>query len=137
MSRPLDVIVSVAIGGAIGSVARYLLTGAVASRLNTTFPLGTLMVNVVGCVAIGMLMHVALNLPQASPAVRALLITGLCGGFTTFSTFSWETMAAIEEGEFARAAWYVGGSVVLGLLAVWVGREVAGLALNSLRGGAA
>lgn len=137
MSRPLDVVASVAIGGALGSVARYLLTGAVASRLNTTFPTGTLVVNVAGCLAIGMLMHLALNMPQVSPPVRALLITGLCGGFTTFSTFSWETMAAIEEGEFARAALYVASSVVLGLLAVWVGREVAGLALHSLRGGAA
>jgi CrcB protein len=134
MARPVDVVVSVAIGGAAGSVARYLLSGALQERSGSLFPIGTLVVNVSGCLAIGFLMRLVLGTGQFSPAVRALLTTGFCGGFTTFSTFAWETIGAVEEGAWRRAAAYSAGSVVLGLGAVWLGSAAAQLLLQAVRG---
>lgn len=134
MARPLDVVASVALGSAVGGVVRYLLTGAVSQRMGTAFPTGTLLVNVAGCLAIGFLMRVILDTGEFSPAARALLTTGFCGGFTTFSTFAWETIAAFEEGAVRRAGLYVGTSVVFGFLAVWIGSSVAQALLVALRG---
>src|ERR1022692_2756793 len=91
MARPLDVVASVAVGSAVGGVARDMLTGAVSQRMGPAFPMGTLLVNVAGCVAIGFLMRLILDTGEFSPAVRALLTTGFCGGFITFSIFAWET----------------------------------------------
>lgn len=129
-----DLVGAVAVGGAIGCVARYLIGAAIGARLNTTFPVGTMAINISGCFAIGAFMYMALNLPQVGPVGRAFLTTGLCGGFTTFSTFSWEVLTAVEEGELVRAAFYLGGSITLGLIAVWLGREAAGVAFNAMRG---
>lgn len=137
MPRPADVIVSVAIGGAAGSVARYLLSSALQERSGTFFPIGTFVVNVSGCLAIGFLMRLVLDTGEFSPSHRALLTTGFCGGFTTFSTFAWETIGAVEEGAWRRAAAYSGGSVVLGLAAVWLGSAAAQLLLHAVRGDAA
>jgi len=133
MTRPLDVVASVAVGSAVGGVARYMLTGAVSQRMGTAFPMGTLFVNIAGCLAIGFLMRVILDTGQFSPAARALLTTGFCGGFTTFSAFAWETMAAFEEGAFRRVALYVGGSMVFGFIAVWIGSSLALALLTALR----
>ena len=137
MPRPADVVISVAIGGAAGSVARYLLSNALQGRSGTLFPVGTLVVNMIGCLAIGFLMRLVLDTGQFSPTVRALLTTGFCGGFTTFSTFAWETIGAVEEGAWHRALAYSGGSMVLGLAAVWLGSAAAQLVLHALRGDAA
>jgi CrcB protein len=134
MPRSLEVVASVALGGAAGSVARYLLSGALQERSATVFPIGTLVVNVSGCLAIGFLMRLVLETGEFSPPVRALLTTGFLGGFTTFSTFAWEAIGAVEEGAFRRALAYVGGSVVLGLVAVWVGSAAAHLVLHAIRG---
>ena len=134
MPRSVEVVASVAIGGAAGSVARYLLSGAIQERSATMFPVGTLLVNVSGCLAIGFLMRLVLDTGEFSPPVRALLTTGFLGGFTTFSTFAWESMGAVEEGAIRRALAYVGGSVVLGLAAVWVGSAAAQLLLHAIRG---
>lgn len=134
MPRPAEVLISVAIGGAAGSVARYLLSSALQERSGTLFPIGTLVVNVSGCLAIGFLMRLVLDTGEFSPTVRALLTTGFCGGFTTFSTFAWETISAVEEGAWRRAVVYVGGSTVLGLAAVWLGSATAQLLLRALRG---
>jgi CrcB protein len=133
MARPLDVFVSVAVGGAAGSVARYLLSGSMQERSGTLFPAGTLLVNISGCLAIGFLMRVLLDTGEFSPAVRALLTTGFCGGYTTFSTFAWETVGAFEEGAWRRALAYSGASVFLGLAAVWLGSAVAQILLRALR----
>jgi CrcB protein len=134
MSRPIEVILAVAVGSAAGGVARLLLSDAVQLRATGTFPFGTLVVNVVGCFALGFITHLVLDTGEFSPSSRALLTTGLCGGFTTFSTFSLETIRLVEEGSTARAAGYAVGSVGLGLVAVWLGIVVARLCLGVLRG---
>jgi CrcB protein len=110
----------IALGGAAGSVLRYLLGGAVQRSSAGGFPVGTMFVNVSGCFLIGILVRQFLNM-QLSPELRALLIVGFCGGFTTFSTFSAETLGLIEGGEYGRAMSYVILSVVLCLSAAFVG----------------
>jgi CrcB protein len=113
----------IALGGAAGSLLRYLLGGAVQRTSASGFPIGTMFVNVSGCFLIGILVRQFLNM-QISPELRALLIVGFCGGFTTFSTFSAETLGLIEGGEYARATGYVILSVVLCLTATFMGMTV-------------
>lgn len=114
----------VAIGGALGSVARVSLGGMVQRSTGTAFPSGTLVVNVAGCLLIGFLMRYFTEAAVASPSVRALVTAGFCGGFTTFSTFSYETIALLDQGDWRRALIYAGLSVGGSLLAT-----VAGIAL--------
>src|SRR3954471_18498548 len=92
----MRVIWCVAVGGAVGSVMRYVVGVAVQSRTGMDFPLGTLLVNISGCLLLGFLIHYALATPAITPEIRALLTTGLCGGYTTFSTFSYETVTLIS-----------------------------------------
>lgn len=113
-------LVSIAIGGALGALARYGLSGWIHARLGAGFPWGTLGVNVLGSFLIGFglsyLQHTALP-----PEAREFLAIGLLGAFTTFSTFTWETAALLQDGEWARAGLYAGGSLGLGLAAVLAG----------------
>ncbi len=111
----------VAAGGAVGSVSRFLLGTFVQQRTDGTFPLGTLVINVTGSLLLGFLLRYALSTQAISPEVRALLTTGFCGGYTTFSTFSYETVALIEDGQHRRAALYVALSVAASLLGAFVG----------------
>jgi fluoride exporter len=111
----------VALGGAVGSVIRYAVGVAVQNRTGIDFPLGTLVVNITGCLLLGFLIHYALATPAITPEVRALLTTGLCGGYTTFSTFSYETVALIQDCDWRRAALYVGLSVAGSILGVMLG----------------
>ena len=113
----------IALGGAAGSLLRYLVGGAVQRTSASGFPIGTMFVNVSGCFLIGILVRQFLNM-QLSPELRALLIVGFCGGFTTFSTFSAETLGLIEGGEYGRATGYVILSVVLCLTATFMGMTV-------------
>ena len=113
----------IALGGAAGSLLRYLIGGAVQRMSAGGFPIGTMFVNVSGCFLIGILVRQFLNM-QISPELRALLIVGFCGGFTTFSTFSAETLGLIEGGEYGRAASYIILSVVLCLAATFMGMTV-------------
>jgi CrcB protein len=83
--------------------------------------MGTLIVNITGSLVLGFLMRLALSTPAISAEVRTLLTTGFCGGYTTFSTFSYETMILVEDGQYARGAAYVLASVVFSLFAVWLG----------------
>jgi fluoride exporter len=118
----------IAFGGAIGSVARYLVGVAVQSRTGANFPTGTLLVNITGCILLGFLIHYALATPAIRPEVRALLTTGLCGGYTTFSTFSYETVSLVQDGDWRRAALYVGlsvGGAILGILLGIAGAQQA------------
>lgn len=121
----------VAIGSAIGGVARFLLGTLVQERAGGTFPTGTLLVNVTGSLLLGVFLRYALGSAAVSPETRALLTTGFCGGYTTFSTFSYETIALLEEGQHQRAALYIALSVVLSLAACLVGvimaREMLGV----------
>jgi CrcB protein len=110
----------IAAGGAVGSALRYLIGGAIQRSSASGFPVGTMFVNIAGCFLIGVFVRYLLNM-QTSAELRALLIVGFCGGFTTFSTFSFETVGLIEGGEYARAATYIVGSVVLCLMATFAG----------------
>ncbi|MEE8572312.1 MAG: fluoride efflux transporter CrcB [Gemmatimonadota bacterium] len=110
----------VALGGALGALARYGISGWVYERMGETFPWGTVVVNVLGCLALGAVVR-WLQVSAVSPEVRPFLTIGLLGAFTTFSTFSYETVALLQEGQWLRAGLYVGGSVALGLIAMVVG----------------
>jgi fluoride exporter len=111
----------VALGGAAGSVARALAGLALPGRALVA----TLFVNVAGSLLIGWLMARYGQVETASAATwRGLLVTGFCGGFTTFSTFSWQTLEQLQKGQWLTAAGNVLGSVALCLLAVWVGYRV-------------
>lgn len=113
-------LIAVALGSAIGGVARYLMTIAVQPR-HIAFPLGTLAVNILGCFLIGAIAQYSLTSGRLSPELRVLLISGFCGGFTTFSTFAFESLELIQAGAWSRALLYTLLSVSVGLGAVWVG----------------
>ena len=115
----------IALGGGAGSVLRYLLGGRVQHFAPHGFPVGTLTVNVLGCLLIGILTRMFLNM-ETPGEWRGLLVVGFCGGFTTFSSFSIETVGLIEGGEYARAATYVAGSVLLCIMATFAGMAAAG-----------
>lgn len=126
----------VALGGALGSVARFWMSGLVSSqRWGETFPWGTLVVNVTGSFAIGL--FGTLTAPEGRWLVpdtgRVFFMAGVCGGYTTFSSFSLQTLALAQEGEWAKAGLNTIGSVGLCLLAVWLGHAVA-VKINALRG---
>ena len=112
-------------GGGAGSLARYLVGSAIMNRFATRFPLGTLVVNVTGSFLIGLLMTLLTERGQPHPHWRLLLVVGFLGGYTTFSSFEWETFAAIREGGFWIGLANVVGSVTLGYVAVWLGAAVA------------
>jgi CrcB protein len=118
----------IAFGGAAGSVLRYVLGGAVQRGAALSFPAGTLAVNVAGCFVIGVLTAQFMNMQSAPPAVRAALVTGFCGGFTTFSAFSIETVGLIQGGEYAKAATYVAMSIALSVGATMSGIAAARMA---------
>ncbi len=116
----------VGIGGALGSIARYLLSGWVQSAAkNATLPLGTLTVNLFGCFVIGFLAQLAEARGVFTPESRTFVFVGLLGGFTTFSSFGNETLNLAWGGELWNALVNVGGNVVIGLFAVWLGRSIA------------
>jgi CrcB protein len=115
----------IALGSAIGGVSRYLLGGLIQRWLDTTFPAGTLLVNVSGSFLLGAILRYAIETPTLSPEVRALLTVGFCGGYTTFSTFSYETVALLQDGQWARAGLYVGASILLSLIGVFLGFGLA------------
>jgi CrcB protein len=113
------------VGGAVGSVLRYLLQGFGQQLTRTTFPLGTLIVNVVGCLAIGFLSALFNGPLPIRAEYRAGIVVGVLGGFTTFSAFGWETFSLANEGQFLRATANVLLSVVVGLAAVFAGYRIA------------
>lgn len=114
-------IVYVAVGGMLGAVARYLLGGIIHRVYSGTFPLGTLIVNVLGCIVIGLLTTLADDRGALSPQLRVFLFIGILGGFTTFSSFGYETFAMTRDGWLYAATMNVLGNVVLGLGGVWLG----------------
>lgn len=125
----------VAVGGALGSVGRFWLSGLVAGRHGETFPWGTLLVNISGSFAIGFI--ATLTSPEgrwlAPVGLRQFLIYGVLGGYTTFSSFSWQTLELAQNGEWLRAGGNVLGSVALCLVAVWLGHLLAA-GFTSLKG---
>ena len=125
----------VAIGGAIGSVARFAIAGAIDRGVGDPFPTGTVIVNITGCFIIGFLAMITLpagRIPVA-PEVRAFLMVGFCGGYTTFSSFSLQTLVLARDGDMMRAGLNVALSVACCLLGVWLGLK-AGAALGAVEG---
>jgi CrcB protein len=122
-------ILSLALAGALGTLARYGLTGLVHRYSKETFPLGTLAVNVLGCFLIGALMSMVREHESFTPETRVVLVVGLLGGFTTFSAFGYETLEMLRGGSLGLASLNVCGNVLLGMSAVWLG-SVTGRALG-------
>jgi CrcB protein len=119
-------ILLIAVFGAIGTLARYGLQGLVQVRMGGTFPYGTLLINLSGCFFLGLIGQYTLNRMVISPEMRMAIAVGFFGGFTTFSSFGWETAKMLEAGEWLRATTYVAASVVFGLIL-----SVAGIRLAS------
>lgn len=115
----------IALFGAIGTLARYGLGGLVQIKTGSTFPYGTLMINLTGCFFLGLIGQVTLNRVIISPEWRMAIAIGFFGGYTTFSSFGWETAKMFEAGEWLRASTYVASSVVFGLLLSVAGIRLA------------
>ncbi len=113
-------------GGGVGSLARFLLTTAIVTRYGMKFPIvGTITINVTGSFLIGLLMTIITERAGVNSNLRPLLVIGFLGGYTTFSSFEWETYYAIRNGGFWIGIFNVVGSVTLGYAAVWLGAMLA------------
>jgi fluoride exporter len=125
----------IALGSALGGVARYGASSLIATWFGQTFPWGTLLVNISGSFVIGF--FASLTGPDGrvmvAPDTRQFVMVGICGGYTTFSSFSLQTLTLVQDGEMVRAGMNIGASVVLCLVSVWLG-YVAAAALNVMRG---
>ena len=119
-----------AVGSAIGGMSRYVIGGLVQRLLDTTFPAGTLLINVTGSFLLGAILRYGVETTTLTPELRALLTVGFCGGYTTFSTFSYEAVALLEDGEWGRAGVYIGLSLLLSLVAVFLGFALARQAIG-------
>jgi CrcB protein len=111
----------IAVGGALGSLARYAVGSAVASRTGTRFFYGTFLVNMTACLIIGFSLTWLGRHTDVNPAWRFLIPIGFIGAYSTFSTFEWEAFTALQTGAFLLATLYVTLSVLLGLIALWLG----------------
>lgn len=116
---------AVALGAAVGGVSRFYLNAFIQNRVSGDFPLGTLMINITGSLILGFILRYSLQSGAVSEEVRLLLTTGFCGGYTTFSTFSYDTLMLIQDREYGRASAYVAASVFVSLLAVFAGYAAA------------
>ena len=125
----------IAVGSAIGGVARYWLSGVVAGAFGETFPWGTLIVNVSGSFVIGF--FATLTDPEGryyfGSTARQFVMVGICGGYTTFSSFSIQTLNLVRDGQWGAAGANIAGSVILCLVAVWLGHILAA-SLNAMKG---
>jgi fluoride exporter len=119
--RIMHKIILIGLAGLIGTLCRYWLSGLVARQYGETFPWGTLVVNVVGCFLAGSLYYLLEERFLVSPTLRTVILVGLLGGFTTFSSFGLQTFTLLREGEFALATLNVILSNFLGLLLLWAG----------------
>ena len=115
----------VALGGALGSVSRYWLSGLIAERFGESFPWGTLVINVTGSFVIGVVGALAISEGRMDSQSRAFavqfLMYGICGGYTTFSSFSWQTLRLLQDRQWLYAGGNILLSVVLCMIAVWLG----------------
>jgi len=118
-------ILLIAIFGAVGTLARYGLQGIVQVRAGGAFPYGTLLINLTGCFLLALIGQFTLNRMLISPVWRVAITVGFFGGYTTFSSFGWETAKMLEDGEWLRATTYVAASVFVGLFLSMAGIRLA------------
>ena len=111
-------------GGFVGTCGRFLINKWCAAMFHGAFPIGTFVVNLVGCFIIGLLFGLLEKTNLLTPGHNALLITGFCGGFTTFSTFANDLWVLSSKNEWGTSALYLAMSVVFGILLVWAGRAI-------------
>jgi len=114
----------IALGGALGSVARYVVNSNVSNRLGVRFPYGTLMINISACLIIGLSLEILNRHTDFNPALRYLIPIGFIGAYSTFSTFEWEIFSNLNSGAFWIAILYVATSLVFGLIAVALGAAI-------------
>lgn len=117
----------IAIGGALGSIARFWVGSTISGRLGIRFPYGTLVVNLTACLVIGFTLTYMGKRVDMNPAWRFFFPIGFIGAYSTFSTYEWETLSTMRSGAFLLAALYAGSSLILGLVAVWAGSSMAEL----------
>lgn len=115
----------IAVGGALGSIARYWVGSTISGRLGTKFPYGTFVINISACIIIGFASTFLGKRADLNPAWRFLIPVGFVGAYSTFSTYEWETLSTLRTGAFALAALYAFISLFLGLAAVWCGSMLA------------
>jgi fluoride exporter len=115
----------IAVGGSLGSIARYWVGSTVSGRYGTRFPYGTFVINMTACVIIGFALTLLGRHAELNPAWRFLIPIGFVGAYSTFSTYEWETLSNLRSGAFLLAALYAVGSLFLGLVAVWSGSVLA------------
>lgn len=115
----------IALGGALGSMARYWVGSMVANRMGTKFPYGTFVINITACVIIGFSLTLLARRVDINPVWRFLVPVGFIGAYSTFSTYEWETLSTLRSGAFVLGALYAVSSLILGLAAVWGGSLLA------------
>ena len=115
----------IAVGGALGSIARYWVGSTVAGRLGAKFPYGTFVINLTACVLIGFSLTFLSKRTALNPAWRFLVPIGFVGAYSTFSTYEWETLSLLRGGAFVEGSLYAFGSLLLGLVATWLGMMIA------------
>jgi CrcB protein len=118
----------IAIGGALGSLTRYLVGSTIVNRMGTRFPYGTFVINITACLIVGFFLAAVGQRAEVNPAWRFLIPIGFVGAYSTFSTFEWETFVHLQTGDFLIAALYVSLSILVGLVAVWLGVVLARIA---------
>jgi CrcB protein len=120
--------VAVAVGATLGANLRFVVGNWAADRFGAEFPYGTLLINVSGAFAIGIVLSFLGERVGVSPMWRLLFATGFLGGYTTFSSYAWEALVLVQDGEWVPALGYVVGSNLIGFVGVWLGAVVARLA---------
>lgn len=115
----------IALGGGLGSMARFWVGSTVGGRMGVRFPYGTLIVNITACAVLGFALTWLGERAEVSPAWRYMVAVGFIGAYSTFSTYEWETLSTMRSGAFALALLYALGSLVVGLAATWCGAALA------------
>lgn len=115
----------IALGGALGSIARYLVGSTISGRAGIKFPYGTFTINMTACFIIGFALTLLGKRAGLSDGWRYLIPIGFVGAYSTFSTYEWETLSTLRSGAVALAALYAGGSLILGLASTWLGAVTA------------
>ena len=123
----MKILMIIGAGGFLGSVARYLTSKYIQDNLVLTFPIGTLVVNIVGCFILGIIYGFMERGELFSQEMRVFLTIGFCGGFTTFSTFAFENASLLRDGNFIQSALYIALSVFAGIVALYIGNIITKL----------